>query len=197
MYLLKLRRERARSCPLSTQPKFANAKYASQGVIHRRTESAILEGTKKLIAQQGLSNISMIEIADESQVSRATLYNHYRDKNAVIQALITSEAHRLIEIASHASSAAQALEEISIAISSDSALASMRIHDKGALTDLLSHSEDKLYLELATCIFSLTKSEAGTGLAMRWLLGQVSQPVSAKQSHDQAQLLVANTNAHL
>jgi AcrR family transcriptional regulator len=182
---------------LSTQPKFSNAKYATQGVIHRRTESAILEGTKKLIAERGLSNISMIEIADESQVSRATLYNHYRDKNAVIQALIASEVHRLIEIASHANSASQALENISIAISSDTALASMRIHDKSALSDLLSHSEDKLYLEIATCIFSLTKSEAGTGLAMRWLLGQVSQPVTAKQSHDQAQLLVAAIDANL
>ena len=182
---------------MSTQPKFSNAKYATQGVIHRRTESAILEATKKLIAERGLSNISMIEIADESQVSRATLYNHYRDKNAVIQALIASEAHRLIEIASHANSATQALENISIAISSDAALASMRIHDKSALSDLLSHSEDKLYLEIATCIFSLTKSEAGTGLAMRWLLGQVSQPVTAKQSHDQAKLLVATSDAHL
>jgi AcrR family transcriptional regulator len=71
---------------LSTQPK-----YATQGATHRRTESAILEGAKKLISQFGLSNISMIEIADASQVSRATLYNHYRDKSAVISALITAE----------------------------------------------------------------------------------------------------------
>jgi len=170
---------------LSTQPK-----YATQGVIHRRTEAAILEGTKKLIAKLGLSNISMIEIADESQVSRATLYNHYRDKSAVVQALIASEADRLIEIAGHASSAVEALENISIAISSDGALASMRAHDKSALTDLLSHSEHKLYLEIATCIFSLTKSEAGTGLAMRWLIGQVSQPMTPQQSREQAQLLV-------
>jgi hypothetical protein len=32
---------------------------------------------------------------------------------------------------------------------------------------------------------------------MRWLLGQVSQPLTAKQSRDQAQLLVANSNANL
>ena len=177
---------------MSTQPK-----YATQGVIHRRTESAILEGTKTLIARHGLSNISMIEIADESQVSRATLYNHYRDKNAVVAALIASEAHRLIEIAGHASSPAEALENISIAISSDSALASMRVHDKSALTDLLSHAEHPLYLELATCIYSITQTQAGTGLAMRWLLGQVSQPVTPKQSREQAQLLAAPNNANL
>ena len=85
-----------RSCPLSTQPK-----YATQGAIHRRTESAILEGTKELIANFGLSNISMIEIADHSQVSRATLYNHYKDKNAVLEALMTSEIDRLISLATN------------------------------------------------------------------------------------------------
>jgi len=176
---------------LSTQPK-----YATQGVIHRRTESAILEGTKRLISEHGLSNISMIEIADESEVSRATLYNHYRDKNAVVQALIALEAHRLIEIAMDAPSPVEALENVSIAISSDTALASMRFLDKSALTDLLAHSEHPLYLELATCIYSITNSQAGTGLAMRWLIGQVSQPVTPKQSRDQAQLLAATINAN-
>ena len=44
----------------------------------------------------------MIEIADASEVSRATLYNHYRDKNAVLMALITAEVERLVEAAQRA-----------------------------------------------------------------------------------------------
>ena len=139
----------------------------------------------------------MIEIADESEVSRATLYNHYRDKNAVVQALITCEAKRLVEIAGHANSPVEALASISIAISSDPALASMRVHDKSALTDLLAHSEHPLYLELATCIYTITKSKAGTGLAMRWFIGQVSQPVTPEQSREQAELLAAIIHANL
>ena len=93
------------SSPLSTQPK-----YLLQGGIHRRTENAILEGTKKLIAQQGASNISMIEIADVSEVSRATLYNHYRDKNAVLIALIGAEVERLVELADRAGTPADPRE---------------------------------------------------------------------------------------
>jgi hypothetical protein len=46
---------------------------------------------------------------------------------------------------------------------------------------------------LAQCIYKATKSEAGTGLAMRWLLGQVMQPISPKQSREQAELLVERT----
>ena len=173
---------------MSTQPK-----YATQGATHRRTESAILEGTKSLIAQSGLSNISMIEIADASEVSRATLYNHYRDKNAVISALIAAEVEHMIELANKAGTPADALEKLSLYISADTALAAMRVHDQSALAGALAHADHPLYLEIARCLYGATKSEAGTGVAMRWLIGQVMQPLSIKQSREQAELLVDRT----
>ena len=135
----------------------------------------------------------MIEIADTSQVSRATLYNHYRDKAAVVEALVSAEVERLVDLASRAGTPADALETLSKEISADTALAGMRIHDQGALVSALTHSENPLYLVLATTIYEATKSEAGTGLAMRWLLGQVMQPITPKQSREQAELLVDRT----
>ena len=179
---------KVQSSPLSTQPK-----YLLQGGIHRRTESAILEGTKKLITQFGATNVSMIEIADASEVSRATLYNHYRDKNTVLLALVAAEVERLVELAARAGTPADALETLSREISTDTALASMRTHDAQMLIAIMSHAENPLYLTLAQCIYGATKSEAGTGLAMRWLLGQVMQPITAKQSREQAELLVDRT----
>jgi AcrR family transcriptional regulator len=135
----------------------------------------------------------MIEIADASEVSRATLYNHYRDKSAVISALITAEVEYMIELANKAGTPADALEKLSIYISSDTALAAMRVHDQGALTSALAHADHPLYLEIARCLYGATKSEAGTGVAMRWLIGQVMQPLSVKQSREQAELLVDRT----
>jgi len=135
----------------------------------------------------------MIEIADASEVSRATLYNHYRDKNAVISALITAEVELMIELAGKAGTPADKLEKLSLYISSDPALAAMRQHDQSALTQALSHSDHPLYLELARSLYGATKSEAGTGVAMRWLIGQVMQPLNAKQSREQAELLVDRT----
>lgn len=179
---------KAQNFPLSTPHK-----YALQGGIHRRTESAILEGTKSLIAQHGVCNISMIDIADASEVSRATLYNHYRDKNAVLEALVTAEVEKLVELAQRAGTPADALETLSTVISADPALAAMRQHDADLLIALMSRAENPLYLVLATCLYEATKSEAGTGLAMRWLLGQVMQPISPKQSREQAELLVERT----
>lgn len=135
----------------------------------------------------------MIEIADESQVSRATLYNHYRDKSAVISALITAEVELIIDLAGKAGTPADALEKLSLYISTDPALAAMRQHDQSSLTQALSHSDHPLYLELARSLYGATKSEAGTGVAMRWLIGQVMQPLNAKQSREQAELLVDRT----
>jgi hypothetical protein len=88
---------------------------------------------------------------------------------------------------------ADALEFLSRSVSSDPALAGLRSHDPALLAQLLIHSEHPLYLDLARAIFSLTQSPSPTGLAMRWLLGQVLQPVTPEQSRDQAILLVENT----
>ena len=135
----------------------------------------------------------MIEIADASEVSRATLYNHYRDKSAVLLALLTAEVDRLVELAERAGTPADALQTLSREVSADTALASMRTHDGQMLIAIMSHSENPLYLTLAQCIYGAIKSEAGTGVAMRWLLGQVMQPINPKQSREQAELLVDRT----
>ena len=168
-------------------------KYSLQASAHRRTEEAILAGTKDLISRSGIAGLSMIEIADHSEVSRATLYNHYRDKDAVLAALVASEVERLSELATKAGTPADALESLSISISSDPALAAMRIYDGEILVKALTDTSSQHYVTIAQIIYGATKSKAGTGVAMRWLLGQVVQPITAEQSREESALLVENT----
>ena len=168
-------------------------KYSLQAGVHRRTEAAILEGTKALIARSGITGLSMIEIADYSEVSRATLYNHFRDKEAVLAALVSSEVARLAELATSAGTPADALESLSISISTDTALAAMRIHDAELLVAAMTNTASEHYITIAQIIYGATKSKSGTGIAMRWLLGQVMQPISAEQSRDQAAHLATDT----
>lgn len=135
----------------------------------------------------------MIDISSASEVARATLYNHFRDKHSVIEALLASEVARILELSKLAGTPADGLESLSVAISSDSALASLREHDPALIAQLLIHSEHPLYLELARVVYALTQSQSGTGLAMRWLLGQAVQPLTPEQSREQATLLVEGT----
>lgn len=168
-------------------------KYQPQANTHRRTESAILEGTKNLIATVGLAKMSMIEIADISQISRATLYNHFRDKDSVVAALCVSEFSRIIAIANGANNATDALEFLSKEISTDTAIAHMRFHDPAVLTQGLSAINSPLWKELSNALAQITGSQVLADLSLRWLIGQVLNPISAQDSHLQAELLISRT----
>ena len=168
-------------------------KYAPQVATHRRTQNAILEATKQLITTTGLKKMSMIEIADVSEVSRATLYNHYRDKDSVIRALCEFEMQRLVEIAQIAPDATSALEQISIKISGDEALAAMRTQDSDSLTIALSAQGDTLWKAFSIAMGHLLGSEKGE-LATRWLIGQALHPISSAQSRAQAEAITSIAN---
>ena len=168
-------------------------KYAPQVATHRRTQNAILEATKQLITTTGLKKMSMIEIADVSEVSRATLYNHYRDKDSLIRALCEFEMQRLVEIAQIAPDATSALEQISIKISGDEALAAMRTQDSDLLTIALSAQGDTLWKAFSIAMGHLLGSEKGE-LATRWLIGQALHPINSAQSRAQAEAITSIAN---
>ena len=165
-------------------------KYAPQVATHRRTQNAILEATKQLIATTGLKKMSMIEIADVSEVSRATLYNHYRDKDSVIRSLCESEMQRLVAIAQVAPDATSALEQISIEVSADKALASMRRQDPEYLALALSAQNDTLWKAFSIAMGHLLGQEKGE-LATRWLIGQALHPITSTQSRTQAEAITS------
>ena len=168
-------------------------KYGPQVATHRRTQNAILEATKQLISTTGLKKMSMIEIADVSEVSRATLYNHYRDKESVIRSLCESEMQRLVHIAQVAPDATAALEQMSIEISHDKALAAMRTQDPDLLTIALAAQEDVLWKVFAIAIAHLLGNEKGE-LATRWLIGQALHTINPAQSRAQAEAIIAIAN---
>ena len=61
------------------------AKASSQ-----RTRSAILMGAKVVIAEVGSYESNMVDIAARAQVSRATVYNHFADKEEMMFSLLES-----------------------------------------------------------------------------------------------------------
>jgi AcrR family transcriptional regulator len=168
-------------------------KYAPQVATHRRTQNAILEATKDLIATTGIKKMSMIEIADVSEVSRATLYNHYRDKDSVIRALCESELARLVEIAQSAPNPTTALEQLSLQVCADKALAAMRIQDPDQLTLALSKQDHQLWKAFSIAMNHLLGQAKGA-LALRWLLGQALHPITPEQSHSQAEAITGIAN---
>lgn len=133
----------------------------------------------------------MIDIADTSQVSRATLYNHFRDKGSVVRALLESEIDRIFQLIESDISPADALLEISRAISSDPALEMMRRTDPAVLTQILTRTEDSLWQEIHAGLVRLLGNENRSEIARLWLVAQVMQPLGADQGRTQSRVIAS------
>lgn len=59
------------------------------------TSEAILTAAEAAIAERGLHAAGMVEIAERAGVSVGTLYNHFRDKDALVAALIEGRRREL------------------------------------------------------------------------------------------------------
>lgn len=168
--------------------------YRRQMTSYRRTRSAILEGTKKLVASVGLQSTNMIDIADISEVSRATLYNHFRDKGSVLRAVLESEIERVFLVADGEISSAEALRRIALEISTDQALERMRKSDSAVLAQLLIQRDDPLWEQVKVGLNKLLGDERVATIARLWLVGQMLQPLTVEQCQEQADVIVSRNS---
>jgi AcrR family transcriptional regulator len=154
----------------------------------QRSRTAILAGAKTVIAEVGSFESNMVDIAARAQVSRATVYNHFADKEEMMFTLLESEILRLADLAASAPSPKDALQVLSREISGDKALRKMTKTDPGDIAAFVTIGEHPLWAivqESLTKIFGLNNSS----LVLHWLLGQVASPLtSAESAHQSDQL---------
>lgn len=170
----------------------ARATYQHQSTIHRRTRSAIMDAARALLSESGISGTNMIEIADRAQVSRASLYNHFRDKGEVFVALVETELERISTLALVAQSRSEALYLISREISEHQGLQKALKTDGDIMANVLSASDHKIWVEIYSQLAKIFSTDVvGVGLVLRWLMGQVTAPLSQEHSRQQADRLAA------
>ena len=156
--------------------------------LQNRTREAILQGAKLEIAEVGSYESNMVDISTKAQVSRATVYNHFSDKEEMILALIESEIQRLAALAHSAASPKDALVLLSRDISKDSALAKMRQSDPADIAKFVTQTDHPLWqlaLEEAMKIFGPTNGS----LVIHWLISQIGSPLTDAESNSQADKL--------
>jgi AcrR family transcriptional regulator len=161
--------------------------YQYQHSLHRKTRNALVTTALALIAEKGLAQTNMIEIADRARVSRASLYNHFRDKNEVFLAVVDMEVERIAQLALRERDVASRLAILSREISSHGALAMALAKDPGPLATLLARHEGDLWTKIFQGVASVVTSDsAGTSLVLRWLIGQIFIPLSPEHSDAQS-----------
>ncbi len=65
-------------------------------------DALILDVAKSILAKGGLTALTMQAIADETQYSKGTIYQHYRSKEDVLAALVLNCGYRLLALTQRA-----------------------------------------------------------------------------------------------
>lgn len=63
----------------------------------RRTRELLHQALAKLLKSKDFEEISVQEIADAAQVNRATFYDHYTDKSALLECLVAAQFQEMLE----------------------------------------------------------------------------------------------------
>jgi AcrR family transcriptional regulator len=161
----------------------------------QRSRTAILAGAKIVIGEVGSYESNMVDIAARAQVSRATVYNHFADKEEMMFSLLESEILRLADLAKSAGSTKDSLLGLSREISGDKALRKMTETDPtdiAAFVTVGAHPLWAVVQESLTKIFGIDNSS----LVLHWLLGQVASPLTPAESAHQADQLSSALNAN-
>ena len=177
--------------------------YARQHSTYRSTHESIIIAAKKLIAQHGFRGMNMIELASEAEVSRATLYNHFRDKEAIGVALAQYEVEGAL---SYLGTPIDFLVNFATLISQSEVLNSLRQHDRDLLPSIFMPSmasggpgaDDALTLQTSSIwanVGETLKHRLGDAapIAFIWLIGQSLAPLSVESIKRQAEELLDRT----
>ncbi len=62
----------------------------------RRTRQLLQQALEKLLEQKEFDKISVHDIADTATLNRATFYDHYTDKYALLECMVGSRFHELL-----------------------------------------------------------------------------------------------------
>lgn len=161
--------------------------YQYQHSLHRKTRNALVTTALALMAEKGLAQTNMIEIADRARVSRASLYNHFRDKNEVFLAVVEMEFERVVQLALRERDVAARLAIVSKEVSGHKALAMSVEKDPATIATLLAKHDGELWTKIYQGLASIVASDAaGTALAFRWLIGQIFIPLTPEHSEAQS-----------
>jgi len=155
----------------------ASHSHAGSSVVNR-TRTALIDGARIVLSEVGVREANMITIADRSRVARATLYNHFRDKEEILHALLDSEIARMSELAKSASHRTEALYLLSRDIFDNSALRKVAELEPHLIARMVTISESEKWSEVRKTLQAVLYCSRESGeLVLRWLLSQFFSPI--------------------
>jgi AcrR family transcriptional regulator len=128
---------------------------------HRRAvHDATLDAAASLVAERGLSGVTMSAVAARTGIGRATLYKHFPDVESILTAWHQRQVVHHLQVLERVRDASGADQKLAAVLAAYAELA--RSHPSSELSSLLHHGEHVLHAErqLAGLITDLI-SDAG------------------------------------
>jgi AcrR family transcriptional regulator len=176
----------------SAAPVRVTGTRSRAGNAMNRTRAALLVGARRAVEASG-TKITMAQVAAAAGVAKATLYNHFRTREAVLSALLADEIEQLIDRAA-GRALPEALETAATALSEHPALRALARHEPATLTALgrvdataagWRQARDAVRAAVAAA------DRGGAGLVLRWLASHVVSPSTPDVIAADVEVLVA------
>jgi AcrR family transcriptional regulator len=163
----------------SAAPVRAEGTRSRAGNAMNRTRAALLDGARRSV-EVNATKITMAQVAAAAGVAKATLYNHFRTREAVLSALLAAEVAKLVdEFAGRP--LADALGGVANALSRHPALRTLARIEPGTLAALgrVDFSADGWRSARDGVAAALgAENRGGTGTVLRWLASYLITPGS-------------------
>ena len=166
--------------------------YARQHGTYRTVHESIIVAAKKLIAEQGFRAMNVVDLASEAEVSRATLYNHFRDKEAIGIALAQYEVEGAL---AYLGTPADFLINFATVISQSEVLKALREHDRDLLPTIFMPNYDEVAGPIWRQVGEVLNHRLGEAapIAFIWLVGQALAPLSVESIKTQVEAMLPRT----
>jgi AcrR family transcriptional regulator len=157
-----------------------------------RTRAAVLAGARRAVQVSG-TKITMAQVATASGVAKATLYNHFRTRDAVLSALLVDEVTVIVD-ACAGRSLHDALSTAANSIAQSPTLARLAELEPSTVAQLGRIElacEGWLLARNAVSLALATDSRGGADLVLRWLASYLLSPANEESIAADIAILVA------
>jgi AcrR family transcriptional regulator len=180
----------------SAPPVRAPGVRSRAGNAMNRTRAALVDGAARAVEVSG-TKITMAQVAAAAGVAKATLYNHFRTREAVLDALVRAEVEALVAEFADAP-VAEALAGAAVAISQHPvrrALARLEPQTLAALGRIDDDAEPWTRARAGVEAALGPERRHGVDLVLRWLASFVVSPGEPAQIEADVRVLLGGLSS--
>jgi AcrR family transcriptional regulator len=166
--------------------------HSRAGNAMNRSRAALLAGAARAVRVAG-TKITMSQVAMDAGVAKATLYNHFRTRDAVLAALLEHEVKLLLDTAVH-SSVERALTTAATELSSHPIVRALATVEPGTLAAIARVDASAAgWRNAREAVHTMLRQAdlGGTDIVLRWLASSLLTPGSAEVIAEDVQILLA------